>query len=161
MTETTKLVLGRVDESYSWCAKKKYPLLIVWRVVSSRVGDPCSTPGPGRSTGEGIPTPVFLSCPGGLAGEESAHNAGDPGSIPGLGRSPGGGKGYPLQYSGWENSMDYSPWGHKQLDTPERLLFWQLFWTAIQAFSCLAFDSSVSVLFGETCLVNSIFEFTW
>ena len=29
------------------------------------------------------------------------------GSIPGLGRSPGEGKGYPLQYSGLENSMDY------------------------------------------------------
>ena len=26
--------------------------------------------------------------------------------IPGLGRSPGEGKGYPLQYSGRENSMD-------------------------------------------------------
>ena len=32
---------------------------------------------------------------------------GDLGSIPGLGRSPGEGKGYPLQYSGLENSMDY------------------------------------------------------
>ena len=31
---------------------------------------------------------------------------GDLGSIPGLGRSPGEGKGYPLQYSGLENSMD-------------------------------------------------------
>ena len=38
---------------------------------------------------------------------ESACNVGDPGSIPGLGRSPGEGKGYPLQYSGLENSMDY------------------------------------------------------
>ena len=28
------------------------------------------------------------------------------GSIPGLGRPPGAGKGYPLQYSGLENSMD-------------------------------------------------------
>ena len=28
------------------------------------------------------------------------------GSIPGLGRSPGEGKGYPLQYSGLQNSMD-------------------------------------------------------
>ena len=28
------------------------------------------------------------------------------GSIPGLGRSPGERKGYPLQYSGLENSMD-------------------------------------------------------
>ena len=33
-------------------------------------------------------------------------NAGDLGSIPGLGRCPGGGKGYPLQYSVLENSMD-------------------------------------------------------
>ena len=30
---------------------------------------------------------------------------GDLGSIPGLGRFPGEGKGYPLQYSGLENSM--------------------------------------------------------
>ena len=37
--------------------------------------------------------------------KESARNAGDLGSIPGLGRSPGEGKGYPLQYSGLENSM--------------------------------------------------------
>ena len=30
---------------------------------------------------------------------------GDLGSVPGLGRSPGEGKGYPLQYSGMENSV--------------------------------------------------------
>ena len=36
---------------------------------------------------------------------ESACNAGDLGSIPGLGKSPGEGKGYPLQYSGLENSI--------------------------------------------------------
>ena len=42
----------------------------------------------------------------GSAGKESACNAGDLGSIPGLGKSPGEGKGYPLQYSGLENSMD-------------------------------------------------------
>ena len=40
------------------------------------------------------------------AGKESACNAGDLGLIPGLGRSSGEGKGYPLQYSGLENSMD-------------------------------------------------------
>ena len=38
--------------------------------------------------------------------EESACNAGDSDSIPGLGGSPGKGDGYPLQYSGLENSMD-------------------------------------------------------
>ena len=35
-----------------------------------------------------------------------ACNMGDLGLIPGLGRSPGEGKGYPLHYSGLENSMD-------------------------------------------------------
>ena len=53
-----------------------------------------------------LPTPVFLGFPCGSAGNESACNAADLGLIPGLGRSPGEGKGYPLQYSGLENSMD-------------------------------------------------------
>ena len=41
--------------------------------------------------------PWWLSC-----------NVGDLGLIPGLGRSPREGNGYPLQYSGPENSMDGS-----------------------------------------------------
>ena len=45
--------------------------------------------------------------PGGSAGKESTCNAGDLGSILGLGRSPGEGKGYPLQFSSLENSVDY------------------------------------------------------
>ena len=44
--------------------------------------------------------------PCGSAGEESACNVGHLGSIPGLGRSPEEGNGYPLQYSGLQNSMD-------------------------------------------------------
>ena len=44
--------------------------------------------------------PLWLSC------KEPACNVGDLGLIPGLERSPGEGKGYPLQYSGLENSMD-------------------------------------------------------
>ena len=47
----------------------------------------------------------------GLGGKESTHNAEDLGSTPGLGRSPGEGKGYPLQDSGLENSMDYTVHG--------------------------------------------------
>ena len=39
-------------------------------------------------------------------GEESACNAGDPGLILGSGRSLREGKGYPLQYSGLQDSMD-------------------------------------------------------
>ena len=70
-------------------------------------GDPGLIPGLGRSSGEGrLPTPVFLGFPCGSAGKESACNVGDLGSIPGLGRPPGEGKGYPLQYSGLEKSMD-------------------------------------------------------
>ena len=49
--------------------------------------------------------PNNLDFPGGSDGKESACNEGDLGLIPGLGRSPGEGKGYPLQYSGLENSM--------------------------------------------------------
>ena len=45
------------------------------------------------------------------AGEESACSTGDLGLIPGLGRSPGEGKGYPLQHSGLENSMDCTVYG--------------------------------------------------
>ena len=53
------------------------------------------------------------------AGKESACNAGDLGSIPGLERSAGEGKGYPLQYSGLENSMDIQSMGCKQSDMTE------------------------------------------
>ena len=53
-----------------------------------------------------LPTPVFLGFPTGSAGKKSSANMGDLGSIPGLGWSPGERKGYPLQYSGLENSMD-------------------------------------------------------
>ena len=49
---------------------------------------------------------IPLGFPCGSAGKESACNVGDLGSILGLGRSPGDGNGYPLQYSGLENSMD-------------------------------------------------------
>ena len=49
---------------------------------------------------------VFLGFPGGSAGKESTQSTRDLGLIPGLGRSPGEGNGYPLQYSGLENSMD-------------------------------------------------------
>jgi len=47
-----------------------------------------------------------MGFPGSSAGKESTCNSGDSSSIPGLGRSPGKGNGYPLQYSGLENSMD-------------------------------------------------------
>ena len=51
---------------------------------------------------------------------KNVPNAGDLGSMPGLGRSPGEGRGYPLQYSGLENSRDcVVHGGRKELDTTE------------------------------------------
>ena len=61
----------------------------------------------------------------------SAYNVGDPGSIPGRKISwrrkwlptpvflPG-------KSHGQRSLVDYSPWGHKELDTTERLLFQQV-----------------------------------
>ena len=63
-----------------------------------------------------------LGPPCGSAGKESACNAGDLGLIPGLGRYPGKGKGYPLEYSGLENSMD-NPQGCRESDLTEWLSF--------------------------------------
>ena len=51
-------------------------------------------------------TPVLLDFSCGSTGKESTFNVGDLGLIPGMGRSPREGKGYPLQYSGLENSME-------------------------------------------------------
>ena len=87
---------------------------------------------PGKSTGVGchcllrqcdkvsLIFILYLWLPCGSAGKESSCSAGDLGLPPELGRSPGEGKGYPLQYSGLENSMDYQ-WGCKESDTTERL----------------------------------------
>ena len=81
----------------------------------------------GTNTDMGTPRASFVGFPGGSDSKESVYNAGDPGSIPRLGRSPGKGNGYPLQCSSLENPhgqrslVDYSPWGHKESDTTERL----------------------------------------
>ena len=74
-----------------------------------------------------LPIPVFLGFPGDSDDKESTCNAGDLSSIPGLESSPGGGHDNPLWYSCLENPhgqrslAGYSPRGHKELDTTERL----------------------------------------
>ena len=75
---------------------------------------------PELSNEEKPPLTATGGFPDSSVGKESACNGGDSGSVPGLGRSPGEGKGYPLQYSGLENSMD-SPWGCKKSDVAEQL----------------------------------------
>ena len=67
--------------------------------------------------------------PGSSDSKASAYNAGDPGSIPGSGRSLGEGKGQPTpillpgKSQGLRSLVGYSPWGHKELETTERLRF--------------------------------------
>jgi len=79
--------------------------------------------------------PTLLHCfPRGLAGKESACNGGDLGSIPGLGRSPGEGKGYPLQSSGLENSMDTVHGVTKSQDLTDFHLHFLLHWMYICVF---------------------------
>ena len=74
-------------------------------------------------------TCMLISFPYSSVGKESSCNVGDLGSIPGLGRSPGEGKGYLLQYSGLENSMDYIVHGVTKSRT----------WLSNFHFSCKAF----------------------
>ena len=76
----------------------------------------------GGKESAGLINTFTLGFPGGSDGKESDCNAGDLGSIPRLGRSLKEGKGYPLQYSGLENSMYYSPWSGKESDMTEQLL---------------------------------------
>ena len=68
-----------------------------------------------------------MSFSGGTNNDEYTCNERGLGLTSELGRSPGGGHGKPLQYSCLENPhgqrslTDYSPWGHKESDTTERL----------------------------------------
>ena len=75
-----------------------------------------------------------MGFPCGSVGKESACNAGELGLIPGLGRPPGERKGYPLQYSGLENSMDYIAHGVAgKLDMTKRLSHFEdiVMWTPL------------------------------
>ena len=73
----------------------------------NRTSHRSAPPSPGTSNGEQLPSRLsaIFGFPDSSLSKESACNAGDPGLIPGLGRSLGEGTGYPLQYSGLENSM--------------------------------------------------------
>ena len=79
---------------------KRLPLFVPYTSGTSEAGPSSSL------VNVSIPLLIHGDFPYGSAGKESACNAGNLGSIPGLGGSPGEGKGYPLQYSGLENSMD-------------------------------------------------------
>ena len=83
----------------------QFPHSSVGKEPACNAGDPCLIPGSGSSPGEEIGYPLQYSWASPVAQlvKVSACNVGDLGSNPGLERSPG--EGYPLQYSGLENSM--------------------------------------------------------
>ena len=84
----------------------------------------------------------YMDFPRVSAGEESAWNAAELDLIPGLGRFPGERKGYPLQYSGLENSM-----GHKEVDTSKQLsLFREVIYISLKV-SLTKFCQIISSLF--------------
>ena len=67
----------------------------------------------------------------------------DLGSIPGSGRSAGEGIGYPLQYSGLENSMDYTVHGVAKSDTTEWLSLFKRFLHTVILSGCINFHSQL------------------
>ena len=89
-----------------------------WIKNSLKIGDRCHRK-QGRSlAGDSLLPRARDGLPCGSASKEFTYNAGDLGSIPGLERSPGEGKGYPLQYSGLEISIDYTVHGVTKSRTP-------------------------------------------
>ena len=85
-------------------------ILVLQSVIQTHVRSVLTTGPPGKSILYAIIHTCHLTyqnlAPGASNGKESACSAGDPGSTLGSGRSPGEGDGYPLLYSGLENSME-------------------------------------------------------
>ena len=104
-----------------------------------------------------VTTLVFLGFPRGSAGKESTCHAGDLGQIPGLGGSPGEGKGYPLLYSGLENSMDCTVHGVTKSWT--RLSHFHFTSLQCQVDFAGEVDWASSVLCGKIFFLNYCFSF--
>ena len=116
----------------SLCKNTRYPSQVTaglphssaGKESTSNVGGPGSIPGLGRSTGEGIGSPLQYSWASLVAQlVESTFTAGDLGLIPGLGRSSGEGKGYPPVFWPGEFHGLY-PWACKEWNMTERLPLW-------------------------------------
>ena len=87
---------------------------------------------------------MVSSCfPDSSVGKESSRKAGDPGLIPGSGRFTGEWLGYPLQYSGLENSMDCIVHGVTKNQTPDTT---EPTFTSLSAVKLLVWVSSFSLL---------------
>ena len=105
------------DTLYCWAS------LIAQLVKESTCngGDPSLIPGSGRSPGEGIGYPLQYSWASLVAQLVKNLPAMQENWVRSLSREDPleKGKANPLQYSGLENSMNYSPWACKEPDTTE------------------------------------------
>ena len=69
-----------------------------------------------------MPTAIdIMGSPFSSSDKEPTCKVEDLGLIPGLGRSPGEGKGYPLQYSGLDNSLHCVVHGFTESDMTEEI----------------------------------------
>ena len=126
MKAITVINLSFVELQRHWRHLKGFPDSSVGQESACNAGHPSSIPGLGRFAGDRLPPSVFLGFPCGSAGKESFCNVGDLVLIPGLERSPGECKGYSLQYSVLENSMNCTVHGvTKELDMTEKLSLWR------------------------------------
>ena len=107
-------------------------------------------------------------CPDSSVGKESTCNEGDLSLMSGLGRSPGEGKGYPLQYSGLENSMDCighgvaKSWTWLSTFTFTTLLSTNVcFFVFVFVFLCTPINSAaLQIAMGYRTLYNSVLTWT-
>ena len=104
-----------------------------------------------------MPTPCQVSFKYQLYIDDAACNAGDLSSIPRLGRFPGEGQGYPLQYSGLENSMDCI--GHGVTKSQTWLSdFHSLTWTWLSDFQSLIHSLTMCILWRNLSTPLSCFN---
>ena len=121
-----------------------FPDSSIGKECTHNAGDPSWIPGSGRSFGEGIGYPLQCSWDSLVAQLVKNSSAMRENWVWSLGwkDSPGEGKGYALQYSGLENSMD-TLWGHKELDMTEPLspsFFQSVIWDRRQDGNCFTTD---------------------
>ena len=95
--------LERVRVRHNWLA---FPESSVGKESTCNARDPSSIPVSVNSCHQREVCPLIWRVNQKWASIISTCNVGDLGSTPELGRNPGEGKGYSLQYSGLENSMD-------------------------------------------------------
>ena len=119
-----------------------------------------------------LETHSVMGFPGGSDGKESACSEGDLGLIPGLGRSPGEGNGYPVPFSGLENSMDCivigaaKSWTQSSMIEVANLKYW---WTTIclpvpfiiKSLNWRCWESWNLMLRNSNHLLFSSFKMTW